>query len=101
VIHKTARFQVRPESLERCLAAIREFVVYVGANEPGTLRYESWQENDPTRFLHVFVFRDAEAERIHSTSDAVKRFTAVLYPDCLEPPVFTDFAMVASTESQP
>ncbi len=103
VIWKTATFQVRPDGLERALAAIREFVAYVRANERGaTLFYESWQENDdPTKFVHYFTFRDAEAERIHSSSDAVKRFTAVLYPLCVEPVAFTDFSMVASTERRP
>ncbi len=49
MIRKTTTFQVRREGLERTLAAITEFVAYVSANEPGTLRYESLQEKgDPT-----------------------------------------------------
>ncbi len=59
-IRQLARYQVRPESLDKCLAAIHEFVAYVRLNEPGTLRYEVWQElADPTRFVHIFTFRDA------------------------------------------
>ena len=66
-IRQLARYQVRPESLDKCLAAIHEFVAYVRLNEPGTLRYEVWQElADPTRFVHIFTFRDAEADRLHS-----------------------------------
>lgn len=66
-IRQLARYQVRPEALERVLAAIHEFVAYLRTNEPGTLRYEVWQEvADPTRFVHIFVFRDAEADKIHS-----------------------------------
>jgi quinol monooxygenase YgiN len=102
VISKTARFQVRREGLEKALAAIREFVAYVAANEPGTVRYDAFSEvEEPTRFLHVFTFRDAEAERVHSTSHAVERFTSVLYPLCVEPVRFTDLATVATTESRP
>ena len=102
VIHKTATFQVRRAGLERSLAAIREFIAYVATNEPGTLRYESWQQkDDPTRFVHFFTFRDAEAETIHSSSGAVERFTQVLYPECVEPVVFTDFARAATTKPQP
>ena len=56
---------------------------------------------DPTKFEHVFVFRDQDAERIHSSSAAVERFTAVLYPECLQAVVFTDMTLVASTESRP
>ena len=96
-IRQLARYEVRPAALERCLAAIREFVAYVRANEPGTLRYEVWQEQDhPTRFVHRFVFRDAEADRIHGESAEVKKFAGVLYPECLAPVEFVDYKLVAS-----
>ena len=96
-IRQLASYEVRPEALERCLAAIREFVAYVRVNEPGTLRYEVWQERaKATRFVHAFIFRDVEAQRIHSQSPEVKRFAAVLYPECLAPVEFTDFQPVAS-----
>ena len=96
-IRQLARYQVHPEALERCLAAIHEFVAYVRTHEPGTLRYEVWQEQaDPTRFVHIFVFRDAEADRIHSESQEVKRFAAVLYPECLAPVEFIDYHQVSS-----
>ena len=96
-IRQLARYQVRPEALERCLAAVREFVAYVRAHEPGTLRYEVWQEReDPTRFVHIFVFRDAEADRIHSESLEVKKFASILYPECLAPVEFIDYRQVVS-----
>jgi quinol monooxygenase YgiN len=96
-IRQLARYQVRPEAVARCLAAIHEFVAYVRANEPGTLRYEVWQEEkDPTRFVHIFVFRDAEADRIHSESQEVKKFAGILYPECLAPVEFIDYKHVVS-----
>jgi quinol monooxygenase YgiN len=96
-IRQLARYQVRPEALERCLAAIREFVAYVRAKEPDTLRYEVWQEHeDPTRFVHIFVFRDADADQRHSESPEVKKFAAVLYPECLAPVEFIDYHQVVS-----
>ena len=48
-IRELARYEVRPESLESCLAAIHEFVAYVRANEAGALRYEVWQESELRR----------------------------------------------------
>ncbi len=96
-VRQLARYQVRLEALERCLAAIRKFVAYVRAHEPGTIRYEVWQEEkDPTRFVHIFVFRDAEADRIHSESPEVREFAAVLYPECLAPVEFIDYKHVVS-----
>jgi quinol monooxygenase YgiN len=101
-IRQLARYQIHPEALERVLAAIREFVAYVRSNEPGTLRYEVWQErDDPTKFVHIFVFRDADADRIHSESAAVKKFSSVLYPECLAPVEFIDYQfVVANTQIQ-
>jgi len=56
-----------------------------------------WREQKhPTRFVHVFVFRDAEADRIHSESAAVKRFAGILHPECLAPVEFTDYDFVAA-----
>jgi quinol monooxygenase YgiN len=96
-IRQLARYQVRPEAVERCLAAIHEFVAYVRAHEPGTLRYDVWQEEkDPTRFVHIFVFRDADADRIHSESQEVRKFAAILYPECLAPVEFIDYRQVVS-----
>ncbi len=96
-IRQLARYQVRVESVERCLAAIREFVAYVRANEAGTLRYEVWQEEkDPTRFVHIFVFRDTEADRAHSESAEVKKLAGILYPECLAPVEFTDYSFVVA-----
>jgi quinol monooxygenase YgiN len=96
-IRQVARYQVRPEALDRCLAAIREFVAYIHANEPGTLRYEVWQERDePTRFVHNFIFRDDAAQQIHSESPGVEKFIAVLYPVCLAPVEFTEYHQVTS-----
>jgi quinol monooxygenase YgiN len=94
-IHELARYEVRPETLDQCLAAIHEFVAYVRRQEPGALRYEVWQEAErPTRFVHIFVWRDAEANRIHGQSAAVKKFAGVLYPNCIAPVEFIEYRQV-------
>lgn len=94
-IHELARYEVRPESLDTCLDAIHEFVAYVREREPGALRYEVWQEAArPTRFVHLFVWRDEEANRVHGESAAVKKFAGILYPNCLAPVEFTEYRQV-------
>jgi quinol monooxygenase YgiN len=99
-IRQLARYQVHPEALERCLAAIHEFVAYVAANETGTMRYEVWQErDDPTRFVHIFIFRDAEADKLHAASAEVKKFASILYPECLSPVDFIDYRQVVSNSA--
>lgn len=94
-LHELARYEVRAEALDQCLAAIHEFVAYVRANEAGALRYEVWQEKEhPTRFVHLFVWRDEEANRIHGESTAVKKFAGILYPNCLAPVEFIEYRQV-------
>ena len=97
-IYMTAHFEVKKEALEICKQTIQEFVDYVRANEPDTILYTSLQEKEnPTRFLHYFVFRDAKARETHSNSDAVNRFTSVLYPNLVAPVEFTEYSNFAST----
>ena len=94
-LRELARYEVRPESLDACLAAIHEFAAYVRTSEPGALRYEVWQETTrPTRFVHLLVWRDAEAIRTHAESAAVKKFADVLYPNCLAPAEFIPYRQV-------
>ncbi len=94
-IHELARYEVRPDALDRCIAAIHEFVAYVRDHESGALRYEVWQDSKhPTRFVHIFVWKDAEANRIHGESAAVKKFASVLYPNCLEPVDFVEYTQI-------
>jgi quinol monooxygenase YgiN len=94
-IRELARYEVRPEALAEVLAAIHEFVEHVRATEPGALRYEVWQEAErPTRFVHVFVWRDEEANRVHGESAAVKKFAGILYPQCLAPVEFTEYRQI-------
>ena len=101
MIHKTAHFQVKAESVVKRQKAVRKFIGYVPANEPGTLLYLSLQEKaDPTQFLHYLAFDEAAAEERHRASEGVMRFTSVLYPELASPGVtFTDLILLATTET--
>jgi quinol monooxygenase YgiN len=97
----TAKFQAKAEKLSECERAIREFIDYIHANEPGTLLYVSARESgNPTRFLHYFAFRDEQARQKHSNSEAVKRFTGILYPNLTAPVEFTEYVPYASTAGE-
>jgi autoinducer 2-degrading protein len=60
--------QVKPERLEGFIAATlanREGAV----REPGNLRFDVLQsEDDPTRFVLIEIYRDAEAAAAHKTT---------------------------------
>jgi quinol monooxygenase YgiN len=96
-IYQTGGYQVKSSAVDKIKQAIEEFVRYVRANEPGTLMYLAWQEkDDPTRFLHLFIFEDAAAQARHGKSDAVKRFETVYSPELIGGDVvFTTYEMPA------
>ena len=100
-IYQTATYQVNEAAVDDVKAAIAEFVDHVRANEPGTKLYAAWQQqDDPTRFVHLFVFEDAGAQEAHSRSPAVERFESIYGPELVGGPVvFTDHVLVADNLS--
>jgi quinol monooxygenase YgiN len=97
-VYQSAYFVVRDDALAVCEKAIREFVDYVRANEPGTLLYTSLREKEqPNHFLHYFIFRDDAARDLHANSEAVKRFTGILYPNLVATVEFTEYQLFATT----
>jgi quinol monooxygenase YgiN len=97
-IYTIAEYRVRQSGVEKVKRAIEEFVPYVKANEPGTRMYLAWQqEDDPTRFVHFFIFENEAAHKAHSQSDAVKRFEQAYRPELDGGDVvFTDYHLVAA-----
>lgn len=96
-IYQTGGYQVKPSAVNKVKEAIREFVAYLQANEPGSQMYLAWQEkNDPTRFLHLFIFADEAAQARHGQSEAVKRFESVYSPELVgKEVVFTDYELIS------
>ncbi len=96
-IYQTGAYQVRRAAVTKVKTAIEEFVRYVQENEPGTKMYLAWQEeDDPTRFVHLFIFEDATAQDRHGKSEAVRKFESVYSPELVGAEVvFTNYGMVA------
>ena len=65
--------------------------------------YLAWQQkDDPTRFLHLFRFRDAAASNLHGQSQAVRNFESVYRPELAGGDVvFTGYNMVAGKLAMP
>ena len=101
-IYTIAKYRVRSSGVDRVKRAIEEFVRYVQANEPGTQMYVAWHEkDDPTRFVHFFIFENEAAHTVHSESAAVKRFEAAYRPELDGGDVvFTDYRMVATNQGR-
>src|SRR5260370_36181068 len=93
-----AQYQVRSSGVEKVKRAIEEFTQDVQANEPGTKMYVAWQQkDDPTRFVHFFIFESEAAHLAHSRSEAVKRFESAYRPERAGgDTVFTGYLPVAT-----
>jgi quinol monooxygenase YgiN len=100
-IYQTAHYEVDAAAVDKVKEAIEEFVAYVRDHEPRTRLYSSWQEkDDPTRFVHLFIFEDAAAHEAHGRSAAVRRFESVYQPELTGGPVvFTDYVLVATNSA--
>ena len=101
-IYQTAHYQVSASAVDKVKAAIAEFVAYVAQNEPGSTMYTAWQqEDDPTKFVHLFEFADEAAHQAHGSSAAVRQFEAVYVPELVGGPVvFTDYLLIATNNDQ-
>ena len=99
-VYQLAHYQVEPTAVEEVTAAIEEFVDYVSDNEPGSRLYAAWQQqDDPTRFVHVFIFADEAAHQAHGQTAAVRKIESVYTPHLVGGPVvFTDYAQVATNQ---
>ena len=101
-VYQTGGYRVKPEAVEKVKQAIKVFVRYVQENEPGTKMYLAWQEkNDPTRFLHLFIFENEAAQTRHGGSAAVRQFEAAYSPELAGGDVvFTDYEMIAGKPAE-
>jgi quinol monooxygenase YgiN len=99
-VYTIAQYRVKAQAVGKVKAAIEEFVRYVKANEPRTRMYVAWQQKeDPTKFVHLFIFEDEAAHEAHGRSAAVKKFESVYSPELVGGNVvFTDYDMVATNQ---
>ena len=96
-VYQTGAYQVKPAAVEKVKAAIKEFCAYVEANESGSQMYLAWQQkDDPTKFVHLFIFADAAARENHGQSSAVAKFKSVYTPELVGGAVkFTEYEMIS------
>ena len=101
-IYTIAQYQVRSSGVDKVKQAIKEFVRHLQSKEPGTRMYMAWQQkDDPTRFVHFFIFDDEAAHTTHGQSEAVKRFEAAYHPELVGGDVvFTDYHLVAANQKK-
>ncbi len=92
--YRMMRFRVKAAEAAAVEKAIIDFVAKV-ADEPGTLRYESFREPDGVTFVHVMSFADDAAEKAHRETAHAKDFEEVLANACDMPPQAIDLRKVS------
>ena len=92
--YRITRFRVRSGEAAAADKAIIAFVAKV-ADEPGTLRYESFRESDGVSYVHLAGFADGAAEQAHTDSEHARQFAAALRPICESQPAYADATMVS------
>lgn len=99
-IYTIARYKVKAQGVAKVKKAIQDFVPYVQKSEPGTRIYLAWQQkDDPTRFVHFFIFENEAALEAHSGSEAVKRFEEAYRPELDGGDVeFVDYELIAAKQ---
>lgn len=97
-IYMTAQWKCRPGAESTVEEALRRFVASVKQNEPETRVYTALQQaKDTTSFMTYFIFESEAARDYHRSTDWVKQFTDVIYLENVEPVVFTEYRLIAST----
>jgi quinol monooxygenase YgiN len=96
-LFQTGAYQVKASGVNKVKKAIVEFVKYVQQHEAGSEMYLAWQQkDDPTKFIHLFIFKDEAAQKRHGESEAVRKFEAAYTPELVSDGVtFTDYEMIA------
>ena len=86
MIFITAKFRVRPEDADRWPEISREFTEAT-RGEPGCLWFD-WSRSldDPTEYVLVEAFRDADAGAMHVQSDHFRKAQQDLPPHLVETP---------------
>jgi quinol monooxygenase YgiN len=93
MIFITAKFRVRPQDADRWTEITREFTTAT-RSEPGCLWFDwSRSVDDPTEYVLVEAFRDAEAGGAHVQSAHFKTAQQVLPPHLAETPKIVNFSV--------
>lgn len=97
MIHVIIDYRVEQTQIKKVLKLIEEFVLGIKANEPNTLYYHSFQDQEsPGKFTHVMAFKDESAQQLHRESAYCRKFVERLYPLCIEQPNPRTIDQVAS-----
>jgi quinol monooxygenase YgiN len=88
-------YQLKSSKLEEILPVIKTFIKAAQADVKHVAHYSGYQyASDPTKFIHLIVFTNAQNEKFHQQAGYTKTFVEALYPNCQIQPVFQEIAEI-------
>jgi quinol monooxygenase YgiN len=80
-ISRIVQYKVKKKKLDKVHEALSEFIETVRKEEPGTIIYKVYHENDdPASIVHLMSFVDKNAEKIHDKTEHMKKLKKILVP---------------------
>jgi quinol monooxygenase YgiN len=89
MIEKIVRYTIDKKNIFAVRNAVALFLKAIKENEPQTV-YRAYESEAGTQFFHYMSFPDKKTEETHRGAEYTKQFVKVLYPLCLEGPIFED-----------
>ena len=77
----TVQYKVKKKKISKAKDALLEYVDAVKKNEPGTIEYKVFQDdNDNSMFVHIMSFVDKNAKKAHEKTEHLKKLKKILVP---------------------
>jgi quinol monooxygenase YgiN len=97
MLYKVFPIELKPGNQAKAEAIVREFAPVGPAQEPGTLSFRVYRDNNrPDYLLFVEHFADQAAYDAHTTSDAYQRLVAGEFADLIVEFVELDHEILVS-----
>lgn len=98
----TVQYKIKKKKLTKAKDALAEYMDAVKKNEPGTIEYKVFQDNDDSSiFVHLMSFVDKNAKKAHEKTEHLKKLKKVLVPMSKGKAVYTtlkEFQPIKSEE---
>ena len=100
-ITRIVQYKVKKKKLDKVKNVISKYVETIHKNEPGTIDYKVYQEeDDPASIVHVMSFVDKNAEKIHDKSEHMKNLKKILVPISKGKAVYTALNKIKFVKSE-
>ena len=77
----TVQYKVKKKKLGKAKDALSEYIEEVKKNEPGTIEYKVFQDDDDSSsFVHIMSFTDKNAKKLHEKTEYLKKLKKLLVP---------------------